>query len=126
MTQNWTVQTEKGEHSARAAWATLQGQRGSRKAAVVLSTASEAAAQILASGMLYLQCEADVPVLFQIESTAAARISGCLLIRAREVQNPSRSLENAVLRELRALFQLDMTENAPPALTAALCHEAAS
>lgn len=112
MTAKWRIESETSNMGIEPVWAAVKGQEGRRTAAVVLSTASETAARVLSQGMMYLEGpETCGTILFRINSCTRARLDGCMLIRAEEAINPARSRENAVLREMNRILELEVTGN---------------
>lgn len=127
MENRWTVQTEKGDHSADAVWCAIKEESTKKSTAIVLNTNSKAAVVILASGMFYLKVPGMVkPVLFRIENCYRARIEGCMFIKAIEAADTVRSRENSILREMRKLLELDMMESAENSNPAAILQTVAS
>lgn len=127
MKNRWSVETEKGDHSANAVWGAVEDVAGRKTTVVVLNTDSNAAAIILASGMFYLKGPGMVkPVLFRIQSSRRARIEGCMFVKAVEVADMVRMQENTILREMRDLLQLDMLETIDNSVSAAVIHTVAS
>lgn len=127
MRKRWTVQTEKGDHSADAVWGAVEEEPGRKTMAIVLNTNSRAAVIILASGMLYIKGPGmEKPVLFRIQNCKRARIEGCMFINATEAADTVRSRENSILREMRKLLELDMMESVEKHITAPIHHIAAS
>lgn len=127
MRNRWTVQTEKGDHSADAVWGAVEEGSGRKSTALVLNTNSRAAAVILASGMFYLTGTGmQKPVLFRIENCTRARIEGCMFIKATEAADIVRIKENSILREMRKLLELDMMESAENVVSAQILHTVAS
>ncbi len=127
MENRWTVQTEKGDHSADAVWGAVEEGSGKTSTAIVLNTNSKAAVVILASGMFYLKGPGMVkPVLFRIENCNRARIKGCMFIKATEAADVIRSRENGILREMRKLLELDMIETVGNSVPAAVLYTVAS
>jgi len=114
MNNRWTVQTERGDHSACAVWAAVEEGSGRKTTAIVLDTGSKAAVMILASGMFFLEGPGITKsVLFRIESSRRAKINGCMFIKAVEVADVVRLRENSILQEMRKLLELDMVEVEP-------------
>ncbi|MCD6588087.1 MAG: hypothetical protein J7K88_06015 [Candidatus Fermentibacteraceae bacterium] len=114
MNNRWTVQTERGDHSACAVWAVVEEASGRKTTAIVLNTDSKAAVVVLASGMFFLKGPGIAEsVLFRIESSSRARMKGCMFIKAVEVADVVRLRENSILQEMRKLLELDMIEVGP-------------
>lgn len=127
MKDRWTVQTEKEDHTADAVWGAVEEVSGRKTVAIVLNTNSKAAVIILSSGMFYLNGPGFIkPVLFRIQNCNRARIEGCMFIKATQATDAIRLRENAILREMRKLLELDMMEPADNSIVLPILQTVAS
>ena len=127
MTAKWRIESEADNTGIEPVWAMVEGPEGRRTAVAVLQTATDTASRVLAQGMMYLEGpEICGSILFSIKSCTRARLDGCMLIRAEEAVNPGRSRENAVLREMNRILELEVTGNQCRETTGFTYHGAAS
>ena len=127
MKEKWRIESEADSTGIEPVWAMIEGPEGRRTAVAVIQTATDTASRVLSQGMMYLKGpETQGSILFSIKSCTRARLQGCMLIRADEAVNPGRSRENAVLREMNRILELEVTGNQCREIAGFSCHGAAS
>lgn len=114
MSYRWRIESETDSCGADVVWMSLRGAEGTRRATLVTKAETDAAREILSSGMLYISGPGlPLNTLFRTENCRRARIPGCMLITAVEAVDPLRCRENDILREMRSILDLRASENTP-------------
>lgn len=127
MKGTWNLESEIGTRGARAVWASLKEEAGRKRVSVVIATGTEAASEILSSGMFYISGPGlRKNTLFRIEASRRARVTGCMIVRAVEAADPQRCSENGILREMHRILHMNPLNVHSPEVPYAGYHSEAS